>query len=134
MNNLNSMESNINGSAIIESRISELSSATELNSWHSVNRAKERAGMNYKKAQKMMNRARERGIGSESCRWSLDRQFLESRTNDTAKAIEYNGFCFIFDRETNTCITMYGLPPYFGKKKTFYKQEGRRNRAMVYCW
>ena len=53
---------------------------------------------------------------------------------DTAKAIAYNGFCFIFDRETNTCITMYGLPPYFGKKKTFYKQEGRRNRAMVYCW
>ena len=38
---------------------------------HSVNRAKERAGMNRKKALKMMELARKRGITSDECKWSL---------------------------------------------------------------
>ena len=95
----------------------------EDNSYHSVNRAKERAGLNHRKAQKMMDLARERGIGSEDCRWSVDRRFLESRTNDVARAIAYNGYCFIFDRTTMNCITMYLLPKSFGKKKTYYSNR-----------
>ena len=95
------------------------------NTHHSINRAKERAGLNKKKAEKMIELARERGIGYEECKWSLDRNFLISRTTDTTVAIAYNGYCFIFDRETCNCITMYLLPKSFGKKKTFY-QSGKR--------
>lgn len=88
---------------------------------HSYNRAKERGGMSRKKAFKMMSLARERGITSESCRWSLDRNFLARRTNEVSLAIAYNGYCFIMDRMTMNCITIYPLPKHFGKKKTFYK-------------
>ncbi len=98
---------------------------TEENSYHSINRAKERAGLNRKKAEKMMSLARGRGIGYEDCKWSLDRQFLISRTTDTTVALAYNGYCFIFDRDTCNCITMYLLPKSFGKKKTFYKNSRR---------
>ena len=98
---------------------------TEENSYHSIGRAKERAGLSRKKAEKMMNLARERGIGFEDCRWSLDRTFLLNRTNEVAVALAFNGYCFIFDRETCNCITMYLLPKTFGKKKTFY-QSGKR--------
>ncbi|MBQ8947740.1 MAG: hypothetical protein IJ058_13170 [Lachnospiraceae bacterium] len=100
----------------------------EENSCHSIGRAKERAGLSRKKAEKMMNLARERGIGFEDCRWSLDRTFLLNRTNDVAVALAFNGYCFIFRRGTAECITMYQLPNHFGKKKTFYGS----NRAYGY--
>ena len=99
---------------------------------HSLNRAKERTGMNRKKALKMMELAKQRGITSEDCKWSLDRNFLECRTNDTAVAIAYNGFCFIMDRDTMNCITMYQLPKHFGKKKTFYKDSYGSRQASLY--
>lgn len=103
----------------------------EENSNHSIGRAKERAGLSRKKAEKMMSLARERGIGFEDCRWSLDRMFLLNRTNDMAVALAYNGYCFIFRRNTADCITMYPLPKHFGKKKTFYG-EGKNSRYEGY--
>ncbi len=102
------------------------------NSYHSVVRAKERAGLNRKKAQKMMDLARERGIGYEECRWAIDRKFLECRTNDACKAIAYNGYCFIFDKVSLNCITMYCLPPRFGKKKSFYSDRPEKWTDAVY--
>ncbi len=101
----------------------------EENTYHSINRAKERAGLNRKKAEKMMELARSRGIGFEDCKWSLDRMFLINRTNEVAVALAYNGYCFIFNRDTADCITMYALPKYFGKKKTFYGNSNKRNAA-----
>ena len=99
----------------------------EENTMHSLDRAKERAGFNRKKAEKMMELARTRGIGFEDCKWSLDRMFLLNRTNEAAIALAYNGYCFIFNRDTADCITMYALPKHFGKKKTFYSTGGKRN-------
>lgn len=90
------------------------------NSCHSYDRAKERAGLNRKRAEKMIQLARVRGIGSEDCSWSLDKRFLRMRSDDKTKAIAYNGYCFIFDRETLQCVTLYSLPKRFGRKKTFY--------------
>ena len=87
---------------------------------HSYRRAKERAGLNKKRATKMMELAKHRGITSEGCRWSDDRKFLESRTNDEAIAMAFNGYCFIFERMTMNCITLFALPRCFGKKKTYY--------------
>lgn len=105
---------------------------TDENTYHSINRAKERAGLNRKKAEKMMQLARERGIGFEDCRWSIDRNFLLMRTNESCKAIAYNGYCFIFDMETCNCITMYPLPRSFGRKKTFYNNTGNKRNIYRY--
>ncbi len=95
------------------------------NSRHSYDRAKERAGLNRKRAEKMIGLARDRGIEYEDCSWSLDKRFLQMRTDDRTKAVAFNGFCFIFDRETLKCVTLYPLPKSFGKKKTFFYREKR---------
>ncbi|MCR5799217.1 MAG: hypothetical protein K6G69_04000 [Lachnospiraceae bacterium] len=90
---------------------------------HSINRAKERAGLNEKRAIKMMSLARKRGITSENCTWSIDRKFLESRSNQDQVAVAYNGYCYILDRLTMNCLTLYRLPKHFGKKKKVMYQN-----------
>ena len=104
----------------------------DCNSRHSIERAKERAGLNEKKAVKMIELARKRGIDSTGCKWSLDRNYLEKRSDGSTIALAYNGCCYIFDRTSMKCITMYVLPKWFGKKKTFYKTEPRRGRVYDY--
>ena len=101
----------------------------EENTLHSLRRAKERAGLSRKKAEKMMSLARERGIGFEDCKWSLDRTYLIQKSDAGKKALAYNGFCFIFDVDTYECITMFPLPKCFGKKKTFYSESRRKQSA-----
>ena len=101
----------------------------QADSEHSFERAKKRAGLSKKKAAKLMELAKERGKGFEECRWSKDRAYLVGRTNNIAVALAYNGFCFIFDRETCRCITMYPLPKSFGKKKTFYNTRSKRTEC-----
>lgn len=96
---------------------------------HSVHRAKERGGLNKKKALKMMELAKKRGVTSKECTWSIDKNYLEFRTNDECVAVAYNGYCFILERNTMNCVTMYSLPKYFGKKKTFYK-SGRSEKSI----
>ncbi|MDD3139928.1 MAG: hypothetical protein PHX08_13265 [Lachnospiraceae bacterium] len=59
---------------------------------HSMMRAKERAGLNRKRAIKMMELARHRGITSGNCKWSCDRRFLESKSSDTTIAVAFNGY------------------------------------------
>lgn len=98
----------------------------EEDSQHSIVRAKERAGLNEKRARKMMELARQRGIRSEECRWNVDREFLESKCNEDVEAVAYNGYCFILERMTLHCITVFALPKDFGKKKTYYRTTGRR--------
>ncbi len=93
---------------------------------HSISRAKERAGYNRKKAVKMMDLARTRGVRSEECRWSVDRKFLESKSDEQVVAVAFNGFCFVLDRDTMHCITMFSLPKCFGQKKTYYKSNDKK--------
>lgn len=99
---------------------------------HSINRAKERTRMNRKKALKMMEMAKKRGITSEECTWSLDKKFLECRSDADTVAVAYNGYCFIMERGTMNCITMYKLPKHFGKKKTFYSVSGKCRQDNCY--
>lgn len=106
----------------------------EEDSIHSINRAKERSGLNRKKALKMMELAKKRGITFEECKWSIDRKYLENRTDENALAIAYNGYCFIMDRDTMNCITMYKLPKTFGKK-TFYRESScKRVSGLEYAY
>ena len=95
------------------------------NSRHSYKRAKERAGLPKKRADRMIELARERGIESEDCTWSLDKQFLEHKSDEVTKAVAYNGYCFILNRQTLVCITIFELPKHFGKKKTFYSRNNK---------
>lgn len=109
---------------------------TEENTYHSLSRAKERAGLSRKKAEKMMSLARERGIGFEDCKWSVDRTYLVQKSTAGKKALAFNGFCFIFDVDTYECITMFPLPKCFGKKKTFFAESDRKKNArfeMMYA-
>lgn len=104
---------------------------------HSLIRAKERAGLNEKRARKMMELARQRGIRSEECRWNIDKEFLDSRCNEEVEAVAYNGYCFVLDRMTKHCITVFPLPKDFGKKKTYYRNRGRRENQSFrnqYCY
>ena len=101
------------------------------NTRHSYVRTKERAGLSRKRAERLMELAKYRGIGYEDCKWRLDKDYLMNRTEDGIKAVAYNGYCFILNSETLECITMYGLPKHFGKKKTFYVAENR-NYTNIY--
>lgn len=71
----------------------------------------------------MMDLARTRGIRSEECRWSVDRSYLESKANEGTEALAYNGYCFILEKETMNCITLFPLPKDFGKKKNILSNE-----------
>lgn len=102
----------------------------EEDSWTSIARAKDIAGLNRKRAIKLMDLARERGITSDQCRWSADRQFLERRTTEKKVALAFNGYCFIMERASMNCITIQKLPKYFGRKKTYYRE--RRSESRQY--
>lgn len=97
---------------------------------HCISRAKERAGLSSHKAKRFIELARQRGIRSTDCRWSLDRKYLEEKSNERIEALAYNGFCFIMERDTKKCITIFKLPKRFGKKKTFYSSN---NDEIVIC-
>ncbi len=101
---------------------------------HCFKRAKERVGINRKRAQRMTDLARERGITYEQCNRAADRDYLQRRTKGNTLAIAYNGCCFIIDRDNSQCITIYKLPKWFKKKHksirerdefTEYETDGR---------
>lgn len=102
----------------------------EEDSEHSLKRAKERASLNRKRALRMIDCARTRGVRSEDCKWSIDRKFLDSRSSSEVEAVAYNGYCFILDRTTMNCITLFPLPKDFGKKKTYYTEEHRKSKFL----
>ena len=93
------------------------------NSCHSYERAKERAGLKRKRAERMIELARVRGKSYEECSWSMDKRYLYKKSDDETIALAYNGYCFIFSRENQACITIIDLPKRFGRKKTFYSSK-----------
>lgn len=92
---------------------------------HCLKRAKQRMGLNEKKALRVIDNARKRGIKSSECHWSSDRHFLERKSGEDVCAIAYNGFCFIMERENLCCITVIELPKYFGRKKMYYRKKAK---------
>lgn len=92
---------------------------------HSIDRAKERAHVNEKKAYKMISLALERGKKAEDFT-SWERNYLEGECKGGAIAIAYNNFCYLVNEE-GFCITLYPLPSWFGKKKPFNGKERIRN-------
>ena len=95
---------------------------------HSVERAKERAGLNERKAYKMIDHALERGKRAEYFT-SWERDYLKGECKGNTTAIAYNNFCYIINEE-GFCVTLYPLPAWFGKKKHFNGKERIRNMKV----
>lgn len=105
---------------------------------HYLDRAKERVGYNEKRATKLLSNAIDRGITEKQCKYSSDRCFLENRNSDNCKAIAYNGWCFIIDKNSNRCMTIVPLPKDFGRKKRYYEvkkmNDPRHLRRMAFAF
>lgn len=95
---------------------------------HSIERAKERAGLSEKRASKMIKLAIERGKRAEDFT-SWERDYLKGECKGDKTAIAYNNFCYIVDEE-GFCVTLYPLPAWFGKKKHFNGKERIRNMKV----
>ena len=92
---------------------------------HSIDRAKERAGLNERKATKMIEQALKRGKSANEFN-SMEKSYLEKQGQGNCTAIAYNNFCYIVN-ENGFCVTLYPLPVWFGKKKRFDGKEKIRN-------
>lgn len=96
---------------------------TVLATRHYLDRAKERAGLNEKKAEKILQTVIIRGTTANECKWSSDRKFMMNRESDNARAYAYNGMCYILNENLDVCITVVELPRDFGKKKSGYAHK-----------
>ena len=97
---------------------------------HSIDRAKERAGINERKAEKMITLALERGKTYEDFT-SWERNYLQNEAYGDCKAIAFNGYCYIVNAD-GFCVTLYKLPSWFGKKK-HYDGKDRIRDYKKYC-
>ncbi len=99
---------------------------------HCAERAKERIGIKKKKkTERLVHLALERGVTAETCKRSADRKFLEDRSRNNTQAIAFNGCCYIMDKETLSCVTIYKLPNWFGKSNPWQKNpKGYRMKKM----
>lgn len=87
---------------------------------HSISRAKERLHKNKKNACTYIKKAVERGRTADSFT-SLERVYLEhlQESHSGRKTVIYDRNCFIFSPDGSTCITVFPLPSWFGRKKQF---------------
>ena len=101
---------------------------------HSYERAKERLNLSFKKADRIMALALERGKRAEAFKTSDERIFLEDKSQRGSFAVAFDGKCFVFN-EYNICITVYLLPYWFAKKKYYEGKERIRKKKnyMRYC-
>ena len=107
--------------------------AETMATFHSLERAKQRAGLNERRAYKMIDLTLTRGKTAASFK-SRERDYLENATQADRVAVAYNNYCYIFS-ENGYCLTMFPLPGWFGKKKHFAGKERIRNMKVYarYC-
>lgn len=96
-------------------------------SMHSIERSKERVGLNRKRAGRQIELAYQRGKRATDYSRSKDREFLERKScKDHTEAVAYNGYCYIFDTNNKVCITVFPLPSKFDKKINKASRKERR--------
>lgn len=93
---------------------------------HGFERAKERLGYNGKTAEHFIKNAEQRGKGPEEFHTRKERNWLEKQGGRGCTAIVYNGYCVIL-AETNTCVTLYKVPVWFGKRGCYDGKTQIRN-------
>lgn len=85
--------------------------------YHSRERANERLSVkNTREFLRRVDLAFTRGKRAEDLNRSLDRKYLANRSTEDREAVAFNGVCYIFDRETALCVTVFPLPHAFGRK------------------
>lgn len=97
---------------------------------HSLDRAKERAGLNEKRAERLISLALERGKTADKFT-SWERSYLKGEETEEYIAVAYAGYCYLISY-SGTCVTMYPLPAWFGKKKHYNGKERIRDYKK-YC-
>jgi len=97
-----------------------------MTTYHALQRAQERTGYNIKKSAKLISNAIKRGRSAETFN-SIEREYLLHKQHRYGcGAIVHNSYCYIISRD-NTCITMYPLPAWFGKKRLYHGKIKIRN-------
>ena len=102
-----------------------------MTSKHSVERAKERLGLNPSMAEHFIRNALTRGKRIEDYRPGKEREWLEQRNSDGFTVLVYNDYCFIVRDEIELCVTLYSLPQWFGKRE-WYSNKGRIRNYCKY--
>ena len=93
---------------------------------HSLARAKERAGLNAKRAQRVISLALYNGKSAEDYS-GKESKYLQNKSTRNCTAVAYQGFCMIISDTTYACVTMYQLPNWFGKSTRYDGKEKIRN-------
>ena len=92
---------------------------------HSIERVNERTRFNGKTAIRFLENGIARGKLTDEYS-QKERKYLESLARDNCVAKTYNGFCLIIS-EYGTCVTIYKLPEWFGKKRYYDGKKRVRN-------
>lgn len=104
---------------------------TSIATMHGVDRIKERCNLkNQRSAVKSIKLALKRGKRAEDFT-SWERDYLSKEAYGDCFAIAYNSFCYIVNSQ-GSCVTVYPLPAWFGKKKHFDGKERIRDYKK-YC-
>lgn len=98
---------------------------------HSIERSKERLGLNERRAEKIIQLAIERGKTYNDFNSSHERKYLEQHTDSEVYAVAYNGYCYIISN-LGFCVTVYELPEWFGKKKQYDGKTKIKNMKSYY--
>ena len=116
----------------IQDRMEQLeqeSRAVEL-SYHSIQRARERMGLNASSAERIISRAYVQGLGSEDFTAS-EKDYLKRKGVSGAQIKVYNGFCCVFS-DSAVCITVFKLPGWFGRRQHFDGKTKIRDPRSYY--
>ena len=97
---------------------------------HGLTRIMERADCSEKYASHLVFNALKNGREAD-CFCCRERTYLKSKEYDDCHAIVYDGFCFIFNSD-NSCVTMYPLPCWFGKKVIQVGKKKIRNKKKYF--
>ena len=98
--------------------------------YHSLVRAKERLGLKAEAAERAIRRAYAEGLdAAEFC--AREKEYLISKEIYGAEVRFYRGSCYIFSQD-GSCITVYKVPSWFGRKQFFDGKKKIRNPKDYY--
>ena len=80
--------------------------------YHSIERAAERACMNGDDAAAFIGKAENRGLEAEELP-PRERKYMEKLKRIGTYPVYYGGYLFILGEAENSCITMYAAPEWF---------------------
>ncbi len=99
-----------------------------MTSCHSIERAKERIGINARTAEHVMRNALERGKDKTDFGWRQQNWLTAKETACGCRALIYNDYCFIVN-QYDLIVTLYKLPGWFMQANRYDGKKRIRNRA-----